>query len=67
MTLSGKTPQSFGSLMEITHGGSAAFTLPTGEARTFLEEGDDVIMTAHAERDGFARIGFGECRGRILS
>ncbi len=66
-TLSGKTPQSFGSLMEITRGGSAAFTLPTGEARTFLEDGDEVIMTAHAERDGYARIGFGECRGRILA
>ena len=65
-TLSGATPQSMGSLMEITRGGRSRLTLPTGETRGFLEDGDEVIMTAHAEREGYARIGFGECRARIL-
>jgi fumarylacetoacetase len=39
--------------------------LPTGETRTFLEDGDEVIMTGFCEREGFRRIGFGECRGVI--
>jgi fumarylacetoacetase len=39
--------------------------LSNGEARSFLEDGDEVIMTAHAVREGFRSIGFGECRGRI--
>jgi fumarylacetoacetase len=40
-------------------------SLPTGETRTFLQDGDEVIMRAYCERDGFRRIGFGECRGII--
>jgi fumarylacetoacetase len=36
--------------------------LPTGETRVFLEDGDEVILSACCEREGFARIGFGECR-----
>ena len=39
--------------------------LPTGETRTFLQDGDEVVMRAYCEREGFRRIGFGECRGRI--
>ena len=39
--------------------------LPNGETRTFLEDGDEVILTGYCERDGFARIGFGQCRGTV--
>lgn len=64
-TLSGKEKSSFGSMAELTVGGREPITLPNGETRGFLEDGDELIMTAHAARDGFARIGFGECRSRI--
>jgi fumarylacetoacetase len=40
--------------------------LPSGATRTFLADGDEVILRASAERAGFARIGFGECRGIVL-
>jgi len=55
-----------GSLIELTEGGKKPITLPNGETRTFLQDGDEVIMTAYAERDGFARIGLGECRAVII-
>ena len=64
-TLSGAEPSSFGSLIEITGGGKDAIELPTGETRTFLQDGDEIVMSAFAEKDGFARIGFGECRAVI--
>ncbi|APE28132.1 fumarylacetoacetase [Aurantiacibacter gangjinensis] len=54
-----------GSLIELTEGGKKAITLPNGETRTFLEDGDEVVMVAYAEKDGFARIGLGECRAVI--
>ncbi|GAA5053188.1 fumarylacetoacetase [Erythrobacter westpacificensis] len=54
-----------GSLIELTQGGKKAITLPNGETRTFLADGDEVIITAFAEKDGFARIGLGECRAVI--
>ncbi|RIV82470.1 fumarylacetoacetase [Aurantiacibacter zhengii] len=54
-----------GSLIELTEGGKKSITLPNGETRTFLEDGDEVIITAFAEKDGFARIGLGECRAVI--
>ncbi|MGC8525154.1 MAG: fumarylacetoacetase [Acidibrevibacterium sp.] len=65
-TISGPSPESYGSLLEITEGGRKPLTLPSGETRRFLEDGDEVIFRAHATREGFARIGFGECRGVIL-
>ncbi|MEL1250946.1 fumarylacetoacetase [Aurantiacibacter gilvus] len=55
-----------GSLIELSKGGKQPITLPNGETRTFLEDGDEVIMTAFAEKDGFARIGLGECRAVIV-
>ncbi|MBW8784847.1 MAG: fumarylacetoacetase [Novosphingobium sp.] len=64
-TISGATADSLGSLMEITGNGSRPLTLPSGETRGFLEDGDELILTGWAERAGFARIGFGECRARI--
>lgn len=65
-TLSGPEPDAFGSLLESTFGGKQPLTLPGGEQRTFLQEGDEVILKAWCERDGLPRIGFGECRGRII-
>ena len=65
-TLSGATADSLGSLLEITQGGKQALELPGGETRTFLEDGDEIILKARCRREGYPSIGFGECRGRIL-
>jgi fumarylacetoacetase len=64
-TVSGPSPDSRGCLLEITAGGSL-IELPGGETRRFLADGDEVIITGYAEREGCARIGFGECRGVVL-
>ena len=64
-TVSGPEPESRGCLLERTWRGKEPLQLPSGEQRTFLEEGDEVIMRAWCERPGAARIGFGECRGII--
>jgi fumarylacetoacetase len=64
-TISGPSDDTLGSLLEITAGGRQPLTLISGETRRFLEDGDTVIMRAHCRRDGFATIGFGECRGTI--
>ena len=64
-TLSGTEAGSAGCLLERTFGGRDAFTLPHGEVRRYLEDGDEVIFRAHGHRAGFASIGFGECRGRV--
>jgi fumarylacetoacetase len=66
-TISGPAPGSFGSLLEITEGGRKPLALASGESRRFLEDGDEVIMRARAQRDGYASIGFGECRGSVLA
>jgi fumarylacetoacetase len=65
-TVSGDTPGSEGSLLEMTHGGRQPITLPTGETRTFLQDGDRLRISARAVRDGFAAIGFGDCSGEIV-
>ncbi len=64
-TLSGPDPDSCGSLLETTDGGKAPIRLATGEERRFLEDGDEVILTARGSREGFAPIGFGECRAVV--
>jgi fumarylacetoacetase len=64
-TVSGTTPESVGSLLERTKRGAEPLVLPNGEQRKFLEDGDEVIMKGWCEREGFPRIGFGECRGVI--
>jgi len=66
-TISGTDASSLGSLLEISAGGRQPINLPSGEARRFLEDGDTVIMRAYCRRDGFAPIGFGECRGTIVA
>ena len=59
-TISGATPETYGSLMELTQGGKQPLQLSNGEARTFVEDGDEVIERGRCEREGYATIGFGE-------
>ena len=66
-TLSGPENGQFGSLLEITEGGNKPIELASGEVRKFLEDGDEIILRARCARDGFASIGFGECRGKVLA
>lgn len=64
-TLSGPDKAAFGSLLEISKGGQEPITLPTGETRTFLEDGDEVTLRAVAKADGRVSIGFGPCSAVI--
>jgi fumarylacetoacetase len=64
-TVSGREKEERGCLLERTWRGTEPLALPTGEERRFLEDGDEVIFRGHCEREGFARIGFGECRGIV--
>jgi fumarylacetoacetase len=65
-TQSGPTPEEAGSLLELSDAGKRPVALPDGETRTFLEDGDTLILRGWCERPGCARIGFGECRGTVL-
>ena len=64
-TISGPSPGSFGSMLELSWNGEKPMHMPDGTERTFINDGDTVIMKAHAEKDG-VRIGFGECRGKVV-
>lgn len=64
-TLSGAERESLGSLLELTKGGKTGIALLNGERRTFLLDGDEIIITAMAQAKGYRSIGFGECRARI--
>jgi fumarylacetoacetase len=65
-TLSGPEPQQAGSLLELTVGGKQPLQLSNGETRTFLQDGDSIVLRGYCQRDGARRIGFGECRGTVL-
>ncbi|HEY3179887.1 MAG TPA: fumarylacetoacetase [Casimicrobiaceae bacterium] len=65
-TQSGPTPAEAGSLLELTVGGKQPLTLANGETRSFLDDGDTVIMRGWCEKADYARIGFGELNGRVL-
>ncbi|MEL7061306.1 MAG: fumarylacetoacetate hydrolase family protein, partial [Acidobacteriota bacterium] len=65
-TVSGPQDSERGCLLELTVGGKEPIELPTGETRTFLEDGDELILAGHCARDGAARLGFGTCRGVVL-
>ncbi len=65
-TLSGPTLDEAGALIELTVGGKQPLTLPNGQTRTYLEDGDAVLLRGWCEKAGAARIGFGECRGTVL-
>jgi len=64
-TLSGPEAGQGGSLLELSEGGRKPIRLANGETRTFLEDGDAVILRGYCEREGFRRIGLGECRGTV--
>ena len=64
-TISGPEKSQRGSLLELSWGGKEPLTLQDGSTRSFIEDGDTMILTGHAQGDGF-RIGFGACAGRII-
>ncbi|MDP4302832.1 fumarylacetoacetase [Leptothrix discophora] len=66
-TLSGPAPDQGGSILELSAGGKRALELPGGETRTFLQDGDTVILRAWGERPGARRIGLGSCSGTVLA
>lgn len=66
-TQSGPTRGEEGSMMELSYGGKVPYALPDGQTRAFLEDGDCVILRGWCERDGFVRIGLGECSGTALA
>ena len=66
-TVSGPGKEERGCLLELTWRGQEPLILPTGERRTFLEDGDEVVFTGWCERPGAAPIGLGECRGMIVA
>lgn len=65
-TVSGPARENEGCLLEMTLGGKEAIALPGGETRRFLQDGDEVILRGYCEAEGFARIGLGQCTGRVL-
>ncbi len=65
-TISGPTPDSYGSMLEISWQGKNPVQMPDGTERRFILDNDTVIMRGHCEKDG-VRIGFGECSGKILA
>ena len=65
-TQSGPQPGQGGSLLELSQGGRAPITLPDGQKRSFLLDGDSISLRACCAREGAARIGFGECRATVL-
>lgn len=65
-TISGPDATACGSILEATLGGKNPIVLASGEERRFLQDGDEVILRARGRREGFAAIGFGECRATIM-
>ena len=65
-TLSGPERSSAGCLMELTRNGAEPLQLPNGDRRAWLQDGDEITLTAFCERPGLQRIQLGSCTGRIL-
>jgi fumarylacetoacetase len=65
-TISAPGEEGFGSLLETTRDGKEPVRLASGEERRYLVDGDEVLLRARGNRQGFATIGFGECRGAVL-
>jgi fumarylacetoacetase len=65
-TQSGPSAAEAGSLLELSAGGKQKLTLSSGESRSFLEDGDRLLIRAHCEQPGRRRIGFGEVNGTVL-
>lgn len=66
-TLSGPQPSEAGSLLELSAGGKTPIVLPWGEERTFLQDGDQIIIRAECVKPGYPRIGFGQCVGTVAA
>jgi fumarylacetoacetase len=66
-TVSGPQPGSQGCLLEITQRGTLPIHLPNNETRTFLEDGDEIILRGHCHREGLPTVTLGECRGTVLA
>jgi fumarylacetoacetase len=66
-TVSGPRKENRGCLLELTWRGTEPLTLPSGEQRRFLQDGDEIVLTGWCEREGRVRIGLGECRGTVAS
>ncbi|CAG7731304.1 unnamed protein product [Allacma fusca] len=64
-TISGSDPKSYGSMLELSWRGTKPISLRDGSTRSFLRDGDQVIIRGHAQSKGY-RVGFGECSGIIL-
>jgi fumarylacetoacetase len=64
-TISGPTPDSYGSMLELSWGGKNPITLKDGSERKFINDGDTVIMRGHCQNDE-VRIGFGEVSSKLL-
>lgn len=64
-TISGPTPDSYGSMLELSWQGKKPITMPDGTERKFILDNDTVVIKGYCEKDGL-RIGFGECSGKIL-
>ena len=64
-TISGTAPGGAGSMIELTQGGKTPLALPSGETRTFIADGDEVIQRGRCEREGAVAIGFGEAAGVV--
>ena len=64
-TISGESPKSYGSMLELAWKGTKPIKLSNGEERKFINDGDEVIMSGYAQGDGY-RIGFGEVSGKVL-
>ena len=55
-----------GQIKELTRGGAQPITLPSGETRAFLQDGDELSIAGHARADGYVAIGFGPCTGMVV-
>jgi fumarylacetoacetase len=65
-TISGPSEASAGCLLELTRNGVQPIALPTGESRSFLLDGDEIMLRGSCSLPGHPRIGLGECRATIL-
>ncbi len=65
-TVSSSGADEMGSILEKTKRGAEPLTLPSGQVRSFVDDGDEIILRGYCEREGYRRIGFGECRARVL-
>ena len=65
-TVSGPEPQEAGAIIELAMAGQKPITLANGEQRSFLQDGDAIVLHGACEREGAVRIGFGHCRGEVL-